>query len=179
MLQQLLLIFKGTHDFYNFTANRSNNQKPLKRYILNFDIKEILLHDNIQFIVFSIQGQSFMLHQIRYMIGFTIMVMRGVIPIDEAKNVFSSRTCQLVKAPAVGLMLENIHYDYYNKKFKNDPGHPPIDWTPCQETALEFKKNIILTHIFDDEIKNNTTKNWILPRFDPQSKYWVGKFSNP
>uniref|UniRef100_A0A6G3MEZ2 tRNA pseudouridine synthase 1 (Trinotate prediction) n=1 Tax=Henneguya salminicola TaxID=69463 RepID=A0A6G3MEZ2_HENSL len=45
-LTQLIHMYKGTRDFYNFTSKRPNDIKPLKRYILDFSV---LIYNSLYF----------------------------------------------------------------------------------------------------------------------------------
>lgn len=38
------------------------------------------------------------------------------------------------KAPPLGLLLDQIHYDSYNRKFGEDGMHEAIDWSEFQVT---------------------------------------------
>lgn len=58
---------------------------------------------------------SFMLHQIRKMIGLAIAIMRGYATIETLKRCFHPGRVDIPKAPGLGLMLEEVHYDRYNK----------------------------------------------------------------
>jgi hypothetical protein len=44
------------------------------------------------------------------------------------------------KAPGLGLMLDKLHYDTYNRKFGNDGVHQPLDWDDYKQEMETFKK---------------------------------------
>ena len=44
--------------------------------------------------------------------------------------------CDIPKAPGLGLMLDKVHYDRYNKRFGNDGIHDPIDWDAYKVSML-------------------------------------------
>ena len=66
-------------DFYIF---RLPLEPSSQRFITHFEIGEPFEKDGMEFAVIKIKGQSFMLHQIRKMIGMTIAVVRGQAPIE-------------------------------------------------------------------------------------------------
>ncbi len=47
---------------------------------MSFDIADVYVVDGMEFVQLRVHGQSFMLHQIRKMVGLLIAVMRGLIP---------------------------------------------------------------------------------------------------
>ncbi len=47
---------------------------------MSFDIGDVYVVDGMEFVQLRVHGQSFMLHQIRKMVGLLIAVMRGLIP---------------------------------------------------------------------------------------------------
>ena len=40
------------------------------------------------------------------------------------------------KAPGLGLMLEAVHYDGYDKKYSGDGLHESIDWSSQQVSVV-------------------------------------------
>ena len=96
-VQSILEAFVGTHNFHNYTIGRHYKDKASNRYIMSFKVKspstlifsEIWSQAQINFTLFTliiqvdrpqyvdntewlslkVHGQSFMLHQIRKMVG--------------------------------------------------------------------------------------------------------------
>ncbi|VDK47246.1 unnamed protein product, partial [Cylicostephanus goldi] len=81
-VRDLLSIYKGTHNFFNYTSRREFDDRSCHRYILSFDCGEpFLYHDDfrnedVEFVQLTVKGQSFVLHQIRKMVGMVITVVR-------------------------------------------------------------------------------------------------------
>jgi len=75
----LLQQYVGTHNFHNFTSRRPFEDASSKRYVMSFECGKPFLssarcptcHEGreVQFVPLHVKGQSFMLHQIRKMIG--------------------------------------------------------------------------------------------------------------
>ena len=66
-----------------------------------------------------------------------------------------SRRVDIPKAPGLGLMLDKLHYDSYNRKFGNDGMHQPLDWDDYKEEMEAFKL---------DQVNIYTVVGWKLDR---------------
>lgn len=92
-LNKILSRYNGTHNFHNFTARTKPEDPSAKRYIISFEAGEAIEVQGVQFVPCTVIGQSFMLHQIRKMIGTAIAIMRGCVP--ETIIDFALRRCVL------------------------------------------------------------------------------------
>ena len=54
-----------------------------RRYIISFNASTTLVVEGMEFVKCEVGGQSFMLHQIREMIGMTVAIMRNCV-LDKA-----------------------------------------------------------------------------------------------
>lgn len=79
-LNEILSRYKGTHNFHNFTARIKPEDPSAKRFILSFEAGKVIEVQGMQFVPCTVIGQSFMLHQIRKMIGLALAIMRGCVP---------------------------------------------------------------------------------------------------
>ena len=55
-----------------------------------------------------VKGQSFMLHQIRKMMGLTIAIARGHTSTDTLHRAWKTERLDLPVAPGLGLVLEEV-----------------------------------------------------------------------
>ena len=64
--------------------------------------------DGLEFAVITVKGQSFMLHQIRKMIGMAMAVTRGFTGEDKVEETWKMDRIDVPRAPGLGLMLEEV-----------------------------------------------------------------------
>lgn len=77
----------------------------------------------------SFSGVSFLLHQIRKMVGLVIAIRRGLASTDFISRALTKEYAYLPIAPGLGLVLEDQHFDYYNKKLASkEPYFDVIYW---------------------------------------------------
>ena len=74
-LQTLVSMFKGTHNFHNYTRQLKAAAPQAKRYIIDMAVSEVT-YQGREFFKFLITGQSFLYHQIRKMIGVLIQTFQ-------------------------------------------------------------------------------------------------------
>ena len=84
-LNAALKHYEGTHNFVNFTVRMEPNDPGAKRYIIFFRFRDVVDIDGVKHVRMEVLGQSFMLHQIRKMVGMAVALMRGVAPDDAIK----------------------------------------------------------------------------------------------
>ena len=160
-LNSLLAIFRGTHNFHNFTSEKKATDASAMRYILSIEAGQPFMKDGLEVIIVQIRGQSFMLHQIRKMMGMVIAVMRGFATVDRLKQSFLIDRIDVPRAPGLGLMLEDVHYDKYNQKFGGDGVHEPISWSRWSDRVAEFKEKVIHPVMIETEKKEGSMLRWL------------------
>ncbi|CAL1533324.1 unnamed protein product [Lymnaea stagnalis] len=180
-IHEVLSRFLGTHKFHNFTSGVKFEQACASRYIIKFECSEPYVRDNIEFITLRVKGQSFMLHHIRKMIGLTIAILRGYCGESTIDACWGPDKVDIPKAPGLGLVLEELHFDGYNKKFGKDGVHDCIDWSRYKDDIEKFKEEQIISTIVAEEKTNRVMFNWLRtlqfhnfgqPRPDAPEKPW-------
>lgn len=75
--REILKCYEGTHNFHNFTVGKNFNDSSCKRYIMSMTVGEPFIpkESKGEWVSVKIHGQSFMLHQIRKMIGLAILMV--------------------------------------------------------------------------------------------------------
>ncbi|KAJ7534206.1 hypothetical protein O6H91_13G083800 [Diphasiastrum complanatum] len=78
----ILSHYVGTHNFHNFTSRMKAEDPSAKRYIVSFEACSVFTIGCMEFVKCKVVGQSFMLHQIRKMIGLAVAIARGCAPLS-------------------------------------------------------------------------------------------------
>ncbi|KAK4049000.1 tRNA pseudouridine synthase 1 [Microbotryomycetes sp. JL201] len=92
--------YEGSHNFYNFT------------------ISDPFVVNGTEYVSVGFLGQSFMLHQIRKMIGLVILAVRSGTPPSLIAETFGPSRIHIPKAPALGLVLIGPQYMEYNRRIQ-------------------------------------------------------------
>ncbi|KAG1691505.1 tRNA pseudouridine synthase A [Nymphon striatum] len=160
-IQSYLEMFKGIHFYHNYTSGKKSGEDSARRHIINFKIGTPFIRENLEFVVLCIKGQSFMLHQIRKMVAMVISIMRGFATKETLIKSRKVDKMDIPKAPALGLILEEVHYDVLNKRFKDDGIHVPLVWHEYEDQIEEMREKYIYKHIIEEEVKEKSMLNWL------------------
>lgn len=161
----VLKMYMGTHNFHNFTSGKKPTDPSARRFIMSFECSEPFVMGNgekkIEFLVARVKGQSFMLHQIRKMIGLAIAVMRGFVDRSGITRAFGTERLDVPIAPGLGLLLEEVHYERYNKKYGGDGVHETLKWDELNDEITSFKKEFIYPRIITTELEAKSMFDWL------------------
>ncbi|CAM6093013.1 unnamed protein product [Calypogeia fissa] len=159
-LNRILKGFEGHHNFHNFTARTKATDPSANRYIISFEVENTFTIDGVEFVRCSVVGQSFMLHQIRKMIGLAVAIMRGTAPESILATALRKDTkINVPMAPELGLFLEECYYSAYNRRFKVT--HEEMSLSSFSAEVNEFKKEFIYPHIGSTEARDSTFAMWL------------------
>ncbi len=97
----------GEHDLASFASNLGVPLKSTVRRVLRAEVKR-----NGELVVFGIEANAFLPHQVRNTIGALIRVGLGKMTLDEFNSIIEARKIGLAgpTAPACGLYLERVNY---------------------------------------------------------------------
>ncbi|KYO39556.1 tRNA pseudouridine synthase A, mitochondrial [Alligator mississippiensis] len=160
-VNRLLACYKGTHNFHNFTSQKKAKDPSANRYIMEMFCEEPFVREGLEFAVIKVKGQSFMMHQIRKMIGLVIAVVKGYTAESIMERSWGEEKVDVPKAPGLGLVLERVHFEKYNKRFGNDGLHEPLEWVEEEEKIAAFKEEHIYPTIINTEQEEKSMVNWM------------------
>jgi len=153
--------FVGSRYYHNYTSGKLPLEPSSQRYITEFEIGQPFEKEDMEFAVIKIKGQSFMLHQIRKMIGMTIAVVRGQASSETIDKSWESMRIDIPRAPGLGLMLDEIHYERYNKRFANDGIHESLTWENVEDSVEAFKQDYIFPEMIAGEKEEKSMFEWL------------------
>lgn len=160
-VNETLKLFEGTHNFHNFTSRKAFADPSANRFINLFECGEPFLASGVEFCVVHVKGQSFMMHQIRKMIGLTLAVVRGITTADTIARSFKENRIDIPMAPGLGLVLDQAHYDGYNNRYGDDGMHELLVWDDCDTAVQEFRDKFIHPVIVETEIVEQPMIKWL------------------
>jgi tRNA pseudouridine38-40 synthase len=155
-VQTALNQYLGTHKFHNYTIQKKFNDRSAQRYIKSFKVAEkpIIINDT-EWLSLKVHGQSFMMHQIRKMVGMVALTVRCGTHLDIFQKSFENNVVRIPKAPGLGLLLERPVFDSYNDKAAKAAGREDIDFSRYNKEIEEFKEREIYQRIFREEANGN------------------------
>ncbi|KDP36857.1 hypothetical protein JCGZ_08148 [Jatropha curcas] len=157
---RILSYYVGSHNFHNFTTRTKAEDPAARRYIISFDAKTTVTVEGIEFVKCEVVGQSFMLHQIRKMIGVAVAIMRNCAPESLISTALQKDVnINVPTAPEVGLYLDECFFTSYNQKWKDS--HEELSMKVYEEVAEDFKVTYIYSHIASTEHKEGTVALWL------------------
>jgi tRNA pseudouridine38-40 synthase len=143
-----LKVYLGTHNFHNLTVGVPYHSSHAQRYIMSIDVAEPKLIGSTEWLRIKIHGQSFMLHQIRKMIGAVLIAIRYGIGEESIRSILATKdNIHIPKAPAQGLLLERPVFSGMTGKLQKF-GNEALNWGPHEEKIEKFKDEFIYKSIF-------------------------------
>ncbi|KAK0552652.1 tRNA pseudouridine synthase 1 [Tilletia horrida] len=134
-LKRIRIIFHqytGSHNFHNFTVGKEFRDRSAMRFMKELTISDPKLINGTEWVSVKLHGQSFMLHQIRKMIGLLVLIGRTPTPASLVAETYGPARIHIPKAPGLGLLLEQPLFGNYNHK---------IGFANKKAVALRAKKN--------------------------------------
>lgn len=158
---ELLTLFHGNKNFHNFTARKAFADPSSSRLIYIFECGVPYVVNNVEFATILVKGQSFMLHQIRKMIGLTLAVIREITTEETILRAFKETRIDVPMAPGLGLILDKVHYDRYNERYGKDGFHENLVWDEFESSIQEFREKFIQPKIVESELADRPMLTWL------------------
>ncbi|OLS02111.1 tRNA pseudouridine(38-40) synthase TruA [Tissierella creatinophila] len=106
-IRKSLPYFIGTHDFKSFMGPKTKFKDTIRT------IYSIELEQNGEFLEFIIEGNNFLRHMVRIIVGTLIFVGIGKIKKEDLQDIINGKDRSLagITAHPEGLFLEKVYYD--------------------------------------------------------------------
>lgn len=158
-VQQALNNYIGTRNYHNYTIQKPFKDPSANRHIKSFVVnrKPILIGDGpeeekTEWLSMKVHGQSFMMHQIRKMIGMVTLLVRSGSDIDKTMaHSFTAAKYSIPKVPGLGLMLERPVFDSYNSMQASKHEREPLVFDKYDDKIEAFKRKEIYARMFTEE----------------------------
>ncbi|CAB4059863.1 truA [Lepeophtheirus salmonis] len=90
-----LKLFEGSHYFHNYTSGKLPMEPSSLRFITDFEMQEPFERDGIEF-----------------------AIIKGYASEPVIEESWGVQRIDIPRAPGLGLLLEEVHYERYNYKFE-------------------------------------------------------------
>eukprot|EP01132_Coremiostelium_polycephalum_P002677 gene2677-3321_t len=177
-VNKVLSFFVGNHRYHNYTSGKDSTDVAAFRKIHSFTCSEPFVIKGIEVVQLNIVGASFMLHQIRKMVGCAISFLRkGFYQDMESEDAaseairqfveatFAHRRFNLPMAPGAGLLLDRCLFTIWNQRYASI--HGSLNFDAKNEEIEKFKTEVLFNEIVSKEVDNLEFKNWIENNLDP------------
>ena len=161
-IQHALDKFVGTRNYHNYTVQKTYRDPSAKRNIKSFKVerKPILIgegpdDEKSEWLSLKVHGQSFMMHQIRKMIGMITLLVRCGSSLSTMDVSFTDAKLSIPKVPGLGLLLERPVFDSYNQFQAVKHEREPLRFDKYEKDIEEFKHREIYNRIFRQEEEGN------------------------
>jgi len=106
-LREALLLFRGEHDFINFSRRRTATKRTITNVSLDYE-------ESLPYVIVKIDGHSFIWNMVRRIISSAVKYASGEIELSKIKNLLDTEkivSSDMGIAPAEFLVLKDIVYD--------------------------------------------------------------------
>lgn len=168
----ILAQYEGTHNFHNYTVRVKACAPQAKRFMLSFKCEGVTEIKGQRWVRMAVVGQSFMLHQIRKMIGMAVAVFRDMAPESALKHALRSREREGVPiAPDLGLFLDRSYFESYNKQWGHQ--HGCLDSDEMYGDQIQaFKLEKLYPSLVERDQAEQCNASWIQEMYAKRISYF-------
>ena len=169
-LNSILQQYEGTHNFHNYTVRTAHTASNAKRYIISFRCHSTFKIEDENWVRLVVIGQSFMMHQIRKMVGMAVATYLGIAPPHCLTHAMKTTAPLLTPmAPDLGLFLDECYFDGYNKRWAQL--HERLSLEDFADEVAKFKEACIYPHIRRRDSLDFVNANWLATVNDLNYKF--------
>jgi len=174
----VLRIYEGTHDFHNFTADKCSDEGPTEtqRVVSRFVPGQKRVNaEGVEYLGLEVEGDSFIYHQIRKMVGLAIFALRYKRDDERVQfvhDIVHDQSRHYVPlAPSLGLMLDRV---LFRKENKTHGGFTVLlDLEDFSREMTEFKRQRIYPEIDEKEKREQNVSSEKLVQIHSCMQHWL------
>lgn len=149
--------YEGNRHYHNFTSNSTYKDPRSIRFIRSVNIVGPTIIDGYEWLKVVIHGNSFVLHQIRKMMGLMILSIRCGKAFSDVEYVFEPGKANIPTAPPIGLLLRKTVHDGYNRVAEEAV---KLDFDKYEDQVQEFTEKYIYNAIYKETEETSDFYTW-------------------
>lgn len=156
---EILPHFVGTKNYHNYTKRVTPQSERCKRTITKFDISHSFKINGEEYVLWTINGKSFMMNQIRKMLATVLAVSYGLLSLENLDNTFTLQRWSLSKLPGDGLFLDKVEYTANKKKYADHSWD--VEFDDSRLSVNNWKETVLYPKIAKLVEETDLFRNWI------------------
>ncbi|XP_037091420.1 tRNA pseudouridine synthase A-like [Pollicipes pollicipes] len=156
---QLFQNYVGVHSFHSFSPKGDPDSQKMTRRVMSIDVAEPYLAHGLEFTTIWVKGASFVLSQIRRMVGMVVAVCRGAAAPDALPDALGYQRLCTPTAPGLGLVLRQAQYDSLAAAPWNV--HGALTWSAEATAVARRQETLLLRHIHRTEADSGVTFDFV------------------
>ncbi|KAF0309818.1 tRNA pseudouridine synthase A [Amphibalanus amphitrite] len=158
-VRQLLRQYVGSHSFHSFSPGGDPNAAQMTRSVMSVEVDEPYLTHGLEFTNIWIRGRSFVLSQIRRMVGLAVAVCRGAAGRHAVTDALGHRRLTATTAPGLGLILRRATFETVADAPWN--AHGPVRWGADSAETVSRMERRLMEHIYSTEAEHMVTFRYL------------------
>ena len=90
-----------------------------------------------------------------------VAIARGHTGLHTLHTAWGVNRIDIPRAPGLGLLLDTVHYEKYNKRIAGDGIHEGLDWAKQEDAVEKFKEEFIFSDIMETEMEEKSMISWL------------------
>lgn len=177
-VREIFSKYEGSHNFHNFTVGKPFRDRSAHRHMIKLTISDPKIINETEWVSIKFHGQSFMLHQIRKMIGLLVLVGRTTAPASLIPETFGPARIHVPKAPGLGLLLEEPIFGGYNRRLEETMKRQNEDPISGNTGEGGIRKESVIFSARYGDLMEQFKQKWIYDRIhqEEEEKHEYVKF---
>ncbi|TPX68399.1 hypothetical protein SpCBS45565_g03168 [Spizellomyces sp. 'palustris'] len=159
-MNHILAMYNGTHNWHNYIPGAKYEDSRCYMRIINIECSAPEVHFGMEWLRFKVQAKAFARYQVRKMMAMAIMVIRTNTPRSIVANSFGYAKIEIPEAPAMGLILDEPHYDTFNSDCERRSDPKGIHFDKYLPAVTEFRHHSLHDSVYRAELESMKFNEW-------------------